>query len=340
MSRPTGRVLALLEILQAGGTRTVADLADRLGVDERTVRRYVDHLDELGIPVTSVRGRYGGYRLARGYRMPPLMLSDDESLAVVLGLLAGRRAGLLTTPPAATESAIAKIRRVLPDTVRRRLDALVETIGFTQAERPGFPTGTDILLLLAGAARDRVPVRISYTDRSGTDSERTLAPYGVVSHAGRWYVTGTDSASGELRGFRVDRISRADPLPGSFPPAPAGFDPAAAVLSGLARTPWTHQVRIRIRARADEIRRVFPASVATIEDSPDQDSPDEPNDAPRWLRVRLQAEDLGWIPGLLGVLDRPFVIEEPDELRDQVRRLAGRLVRSADQAGQRPDGTG
>ena len=97
MPRPTGRVLTLLELLQSGGTRTVAELADRLGVEGRTVRRYVDQLIELDVPVESVRGRYGGYRLAPGYRLPPLMLSDDEALAVVLGLVAGRRAGL-TTP--------------------------------------------------------------------------------------------------------------------------------------------------------------------------------------------------------------------------------------------------
>src|SRR4051812_14127023 len=96
MSRPTARVLTLLELLQSGGTRTVGELADRLDVDERTVRRYVDHLIDLDVPVESVRGRYGGYRLAAGYRMPPLMLSDDEALAVMLGLVLGRRAGLPT----------------------------------------------------------------------------------------------------------------------------------------------------------------------------------------------------------------------------------------------------
>ena len=99
MTRPTARVLALLEILQSGGTRTVADLAARLDVDPRTVRRYVAHLIDLGIPVRSVRGRFGGYRLAPGYRMPPLMLTDDEAVAVMIGLVAGRRAGLVTPRP-------------------------------------------------------------------------------------------------------------------------------------------------------------------------------------------------------------------------------------------------
>src|ERR1700712_956754 len=103
MARPTARVLTLLELLQSGGVRTVAELADRLQVDERTVRRYVDHLVDLDVPVESVRSRYGGYKLAPGYRMPPLMLTDDEALAVLLGLIAGRRAGLLTTTGTANE---------------------------------------------------------------------------------------------------------------------------------------------------------------------------------------------------------------------------------------------
>ena len=120
MARPTARVLSLLELLQSGGVRTVTELAGRLGVDERTVRRYVDHLIDLDVPVESVRGRYGGYRLAPGYRMPPLMLSDDEALAVMLGLIAGRRTGLVITTGTASETAAAKIRRALPDRLARR----------------------------------------------------------------------------------------------------------------------------------------------------------------------------------------------------------------------------
>src|SRR6202044_2660598 len=114
MARPTAQVLTLLELLQSGGIRTTAELAGRLGVDERTVRRYVDHLTELGIPVESVRGRYGGYRLAPGYRLPPLMLSDDEAVAVLLGLVGTRRATLQPDTAIAVESATAKVHRVLP----------------------------------------------------------------------------------------------------------------------------------------------------------------------------------------------------------------------------------
>src|SRR5947207_6460453 len=104
MARPIARVLSLLELLQTGGVRTVAELAGRLGVDERTVRRYAGHLLDLDVPVESVRGRYGGYRLAPGYRMPPLMLSDDEALAVLLGLVGGRRTGAVADNGPGSES--------------------------------------------------------------------------------------------------------------------------------------------------------------------------------------------------------------------------------------------
>src|SRR5690242_8867055 len=131
MARPAAGVLTLLELLQSGGIRTMAELADRLGVDPRTVRRYVGHLIDLDVPVESVRGRYGGYRLAAGYRLPPLMLSDDEALAVLLGLVAGRRAGSATTTGTASETATAKIRRVLPARIADRLDAVLESLAFT-----------------------------------------------------------------------------------------------------------------------------------------------------------------------------------------------------------------
>src|SRR5947209_4301609 len=131
MTRPAARVLTLLELLQSGGVRTMAELADRLGVDGRTVRRYVGHLIDPDVPVESVRGRYGGYRLAPGYRMPPLMLTDEEALAVLLGLVAGRRAGLMTATGTASETAAAKIRRVLPERLARRLDTVLGSLAFT-----------------------------------------------------------------------------------------------------------------------------------------------------------------------------------------------------------------
>jgi predicted DNA-binding transcriptional regulator YafY len=323
MSRPIARVLTLLELLQSGGIRTVAELADRLAVDERTVRRYVDHLIDLDVPVESVRGRYGGYRLAAGYRMPPLMLSDDEALAVLLGLVAGRRSGLLTATGTASETAAAKIRRVLPERLGSRLDAVLGSLAFTTPA--GEPTAleTAVLLSVADAVSHHRPISIRYTTADGRRSERTLHPYGLVAHSGRWYVTGADPAIGEDRTFRLDRIASARTLPGSFEP-PDEPDPAERVLTGLATAPYRHEVTLRIQGTTEQIRTRLPAGVAIVTESPSADPDTKP-----WSRVELRAERLDWLPAVLASLDLPFVIERPDELRDLVVALAHRLTRSA-----------
>ncbi|MEU2930759.1 YafY family protein [Streptomyces sp. NPDC007251] len=329
MPRPAARVLTLLELLQSGGTRTVAELADRLGVEGRTVRRYVDQLIDLDVPVESVRGRYGGYRLAPGYRLPPLMLSDDEALAVLLGLVAGRRAGLTTTEHTASETASAKIRRVLPKHIARRLDTLLESLAFTDQIGEFDTPDAGVLLAIADAVRHRRPVSIRYTDRDGRRSERTLHAYGIVAHAGRWYVTGKDAQIGEDRTFRLDRIADARTLPGSFE-APVGPGPAQRVLSAFATAEYRHEVTLRIHGTVEQIRAHLPASVASLEEQEPAAGQDRATE--RWLRVELRAERLDWLPPVLASLDRPFVIERPDELRYLVIALAGRLASYARQA--------
>jgi predicted DNA-binding transcriptional regulator YafY len=324
MTRPTAQVLTLLELLQSGGVRTTAELADRLRVDERTVRRYVDHLIDLDVPVESVRGRYGGYRLASGYRMPPLMLTDDEALAVLLGLVVVRRAGLITATGTATETAAAKVRRVLPGRLAGRLEAVLESLTFTSVNREFPAPDTEVLLAVADAVRYHRPLSIRYT-ADGRRSERAFHAYGLVAHSGRWYVTGTDPRLGEDRTFRLDRITGARVLPGSFEP-PAGLDPAQRVLSGFATAQYRHHVILRIRGTAEQIRTVLPASVATVAAAPPTP---EDQQAWRWLRVELRAERLDWLPPLLASLDLPFSIEQPDELRDAVGALADRLAASA-----------
>ncbi|MFF4490063.1 helix-turn-helix transcriptional regulator [Streptomyces sp. NPDC001544] len=332
MPRSTGRVLTLLELLQSGGTRTVAELADRLGVDGRTVRRYVDQLIDLDVPVESVRGRYGGYRLAPGHRLPPLMLSDDEALAVLLGLVAGRRAGLRAAGHTASETASAKIRRVLPKRVAHRLDTLLEALTFT--DQPGeFDTpDAGVLLTMADAVRHRRPVSIRYTDRDGRRSERTLHAYGIVAHAGRWYVTGEDARVGEDRTFRLDRIADARTLPGSFE-APVGPGPAQRVLSGFATAEYRHEVIVRIHGTVEQIRARLPAGVASLEEY--GSAAGEDRAVERWRRVELRVERLDWLPPVLASLDRPFVVERPGELRDLVGAFADRLACYARGTGDR-----
>ncbi len=339
MARPTAHVLTVLELLQSGGTRTAAELADRLGVDERTVRRYVDHLVDLDVPVESVRGRYGGYRLAPGYRLPPLMLSDEEALAVLLGLVAARRAGLMTATGTASETAAAKIRRVLPERLAGRLEAVLDSLVFTAPPittplgEPGIPQAP-VLLAIADAVRHHRPVSIRYTAADGRRSERTLHPYGLVAHSGRWYVTGADPQVGEDRTFRLDRIADARALPGSFEP-PAGLDPAQRVLSGLATAPYRHHVIVWVQGTAGQVRARLPASIAEVASSPLATGTSA--EAAGWVRVDMRAERLDWLPPLLASLDLPFVIEEPDELRGLVIALADRLAAAARNVPRRPD---
>jgi predicted DNA-binding transcriptional regulator YafY len=324
MSRPTSRVLELLDVLQSGGIHTVAELAGRLGVAERTIRRYVEHLAALDVPVDAVRGRYGGYRLAPGYRMPPLMLTEDEALALSLGLVAGQQAGLVPDSLEAADAAAAKLRRVLPRDLSQRLDALITTTTFTASSRASSSPETRVLLALAEAARDQHPVTISYTSRGeGDPTERTILPYGLVAHSGRWYVAAADSASREVRTFRLDRIRRPRVLAGRFD-LPQGFDPSAHVLAGLAETPWAHDVSLVVEATSDEIRRWLPEGLATIDEPGD-----ESGDTAGWRRVRLRAEHLDWLPGVIASIGRPFVIERPAELRDLVAALGLRLTAGA-----------
>jgi predicted DNA-binding transcriptional regulator YafY len=316
MAKPLARVLALLGILQGGGTRTLRELADRLGVDERTVRRYIDHLLDLDVPVESVRGRYGGYRLMPGYRMPPLMLTDDEALAVLLGLIGTRRAALRPDTAVAVESATAKVQRVLPPALAGRLDALVTATSHAdQGDNPATPE-TGVLLTVAQAAVRRRPLAITYRDKNDRSTQRVVEPYGVVALRGRWYATGLDSRSGQVRSFRLDRITDAALQEGQFS-VPRGFDPAAQVVQAVSGASYRHEVSVRVHGGEQAVRMRMPGSIATVERIESE---------PGWLRVRWRAEQLNWVPSVLAGLDLPFVIEEPDELRERVRALAGRLA--------------
>ncbi|MDO3704207.1 YafY family protein [Micromonospora sp. C28SCA-DRY-2] len=318
MSHPAGRVLGLLELLQSHHRLTGAELAARLGVDERTVRRYATTLADLGIPVTADRGRYGGYRLRPGYKLPPLMLTDDEAVAVLLGLVAAERLGLGTEEPA-TATALAKIRRVLPPTLADRLAAVQEHLGFTlRRADPAVRPATGTLLALAAAARQRRRVRLDYRSYAGAASRRRLDPYGLVFHAGRWYVTGHDHLRAEVRTFRLDRIGEVVAEAETFE-VPAGFDPVAQVTRSLAGVPYAHDVEVLLETDPDTARRRIPPSVGEL--TPTADG----------VLLRTRAERLDGMAHLLAGLGWPFTVLRPDALRDAVTEHARRL---ADWAGR------
>ena len=310
MSHPTTRVLAMLELLQARRQLSGAELAAGLGVDQRTVRRYALRLADLGIPVTAERGRYGGYRLLPGYRLPPLMLTDDEAAAVVIGLLAAERLG---QPVAGISTALAKIQRVLPATLSERVAALRQTLDFTQYQRkPAVAADTGTVLTLAQAASQHQRVRLHYRSHAEQDSERDLDPYGLVLHSGRWYVTGRDGKSGELRTFRVDRVSEVLLSGVSFDP-PADFDPVQHVTRSLAAVPYTHEIEVVLATTLANAQRRIPPTVATLAETEGG------------VLLTGRAEHLPGLAAMLAGLGWPFTVRRPAALVTEVRALSDRL---------------
>jgi predicted DNA-binding transcriptional regulator YafY len=300
------RVLTLLEALQGHPAQTGPELAARLRVDVRTVRRDVASLRDLGIPVEAERGPAGGYRLRPGYRMPPLMLTASEATAVALGLIAARRDGL------DADGALAKIRRVLPERVRLRVEALEQTLAFTGAAHEAMPPKGENLLLLAEAALRGRRVRAVYTASDGAESERELSPYGLVSHGGRWYVPAHDHGRDAPRALRADRFS-AIRLAGPGLTPPPDFDATDFVSRTLARVPWTHEVEVLLKAPLAAAAERFPPTLAELE-------PEGENTV-----LRMRADSLDWVAGLLAGADCAFTIRRPKELRRSIRALADRL---------------
>jgi predicted DNA-binding transcriptional regulator YafY len=303
----TDRVLELLEALQDRPSATGPELAARLGVDTRTVRRDVQSLRDLGIPVEAERGPAGGYRLRPGYRMPPLLFTTAEAAVIALGLLAARRDGL------DADGALAKLHRVLPDRVRLRVEALEQTLQVTAPARDTSPPSSEHLLMLAEAAVRGRRVDADYTASDGARSERELSPYGLVAHSGRWYVPAHDHGRGELRALRADRFG-AVRIGGPGEPAPPDFDAVAFVSRTLARVPWAHEVEVVLHAPLDAAAARFPPALAELEP-----------DGERTV-LRMRADSLDWVAGLLAGAGCDFTVRRPDELRASLRALARRLV--------------
>ena len=313
MLAPTARLLDLLELLQTQPVTTGREIADRLEIDRRTVRRYVSKLQDLGIPVEGQRGVGGGYRIRPGYRLPPLMLTDDEAVVVTLGAIAAGRLGL-TGSEGSVEGALAKIHRVLPDGLRRQVEALEATLDFASSSTSTVPVPGELALLLGDAIRRRKRLRAGYRSFSGEASQRELSPHGLVVHSGRWYLAAYDHGRDDLRTFRVDRMSRVVLEDEPARAAPAGFDAAEHISRSLARVPWPWEVVVLLELPLEDAARRLSATLAELSEA----------DGGTLLRMRVSSLD--WVAGVLAGLGCAFTIREPDELRASVRELAERLT--------------
>lgn len=311
MYHPTTRVLALLELLQTHRSLGGAEIAERLGVDRRTVRRYIARLEELGIPITTERGPLGGYGLIAGFKLPPMMFTEDEALALSVGLLAARALGLDEASPGVT-SAQAKLERVAPEALQRRIRAADETIAL------GLPRGVKVgvaaaLSTLSAAAQGRRRVFLRYRSVKGVESEREFDPYGLAYQRGCWYTVGYCHLRGGQRSFRIDRIALARPLDATFV-RPEKFDALAHLEEGVATLPRAHAIEVLLRGDLPKVRRAVFAALGILE-------PVEGG-----VLLSSQADDLHWFARELCRLPFSFEIRFPDALRDAVRENAERLI--------------
>jgi predicted DNA-binding transcriptional regulator YafY len=315
MTDTSSRLLTLLSLLQARRDWPAPELASRLEVSSRTIRRDVERLRGLGYPVESVTGPAGGYRLRPGTAMPPLLLDDDEAIAIAVGLRTAARASVAGIEETAVR-ALVKLEQVLPAHLRRRVGALGAA---TMTLPSGGPTvDPQCLTVIAAACRDHERVRFAYRGRDGAASRREVEPHSLVNMGRRWYLVAFDPGREGWRTFRVDRLSN---------PASAGrrFDPrklpakdaAAYVTESLSAAPTRYEARVTLHAPAEEIRRQVAPGWGTVEPIDD-----------RTCRYRTGDDDLHWLALRVAMLGVEFHVHEPPELAEHLEALAERIRRA------------
>jgi len=311
MYDPVMRVLTVLEILQTRERVTGAELARRMEVSRRTVQRYVARLQDLGIPVESRPGVGGAYRLRPGFRLPPLMFTDDEAFAVALGLRALSHLGLDALAPA-TEAVAAKLERVVPHEVRDR----VVDVGASVVLEPGrWTVATDptTLVPLAGAVRARRRVAFRYVSHQGSTTERQVEPYGLVHLDGRWYLVGRCLLRQALRTFRLDRVRDVEQLGARFE-RPASFDASGYLMTSLPFVMERYAIEVRLELPLETARRRLEPWRVALEADGDG------------TMLRCTREELEPFAAMLLGLGCALSVQRPEALRASFARLAERAV--------------
>jgi predicted DNA-binding transcriptional regulator YafY len=309
MYSPTTRLLTMLELLQSYKQMSGTEIARRLQVDARTVRRYIVMLQDMGIPVEAERGPYGAYQLQRGYKLPPLMFTDAEAIALTLGLIAIREYRF-PVDVAAVEGALAKTERVMPEALLHQARGLQEAITFNVSLPPVQPQ-MGLVATLSSAVHQRQQVRLRYQSWQGDESEREFDPYGIVFNEGWWYTAGYCHLRQDLRTFRLDRIVALEPTEGTFQ-RPAHFNALEHVLSSLAGMPGTEQIEVLLETTLERAREAIPTFLGTVEETD------------KGVFFRRPASQLEWIVFVLLNFDFPVRVIQNDALHEMMRRVSER----------------
>jgi predicted DNA-binding transcriptional regulator YafY len=311
MYHPTTRVLAVLALLQSHGRMSGSELAQRLEVNIRTLRRYIIMLQDLGIPIESERGRNGGYVLAAGFKLPPMMFTNEEALALTVGLISVRHLNLADTDRA-VESAFAKLERVMPLDLKSRVRALTETITLDPNRTSSTPPSEVVLSTMSSAAQLRQCVHIRYHPNQGEDTERDFDPYGLTYYQHRWYVVGYCHLRQDLRSFRLDRVIQISRLNAHFD-RPDGFDPLAHLMQAIATMPRRFAFELLLKTDIDTAQKEVFDMLGILET------------AEGGIILRGSVEDLDWLARQISIFSFDFIVREPAQLKAELKKHSAKL---------------
>lgn len=310
---PTARALLALEVLQDTPGITAGRLGRRLGVTSRAARRYVEILREADIPVESVRGPDGGYRLGRGVRPPPLRFGPDEALGLVMAALDGQHDA--ADPDGPVGRALGKLLGALPRSVAAQADAVRRTATPVPQRDPARPDPATTVALVEACAERRL-VRLGYRTERGNDRLLEAEPWAVVVRYGRWYLLCRSVEADAMRTYRVDRVSAVEVLDGTFEP-PAGLDPVATLEENLGLG-WQYDVRVAVEAPVDRVAASIPRTMGRL----------EPIGPTRTRLVGSTRNPVSYAEQL-AMLPAPFRVEAGEEVRAALADLADRLSAAA-----------
>ena len=315
MYHPTSRVLTVLELLQAKPSITGPELAERLEMDVRTVRRYITHLQDVGIPVEGNIGRYGGYRLRPGFKLPPLLFTEEEATAIMLGLLASPWLEIGQSS-AAIEGALAKVSRVLPLRARERLQAVSSHLVLFPHNQQARPDSS-LLIDLSGAIHASQRIAIDYRSLRNEHTHRKVEPYGITGWKGHWYLGGYCCLRQDYRSFRLDRIQHLQILTETFEKA-EDFDYEAFVKENhKIRGAGDLQIEVEFQADMATVQQKIPTTYGTL------------TPTPTGVLLQDQYDDVEGMARYLMTLNLPFVIHNPPALCEALLRLGERMIQIA-----------
>ncbi len=314
MYHPTSRVLTVLELLQSRASISGPELATRLEMDVRTVRRYITHLQDVGIPVEATTGRHGGYRLRPGFKLPPLMFTEEEATAIMLGLL-GTSWLEIGQSTVAVEGALAKVSRVLPIHARERLSAMSAHLFFFSPHQETQPD-VSLLVRLSEAIGQQQRIVIDYRSYRDQMTHRAVEPYGIVGRDGHWFLVGYCCLRQDYRIFRLDRIQQVETLAEPFERA-EGFDCQAYMLAQYTNAQSSLQIEVEFQAPLFTVQQKIPASYGQL------------SVTATGVLFQSQYDDIASMARYLMALNLPFIVHHPSELREALLRLAEQMTQIA-----------